>query len=80
MSTSKKTPAKPEWSKPYCGISYYPANQLYSTKTYWVSVIQYNSFTDLHCYHPGCFSPLKSTHKTVAAAKRAGERYMKKHA
>ena len=74
---ARKTPVRPEWSKPYCGITH--LGKL-DTKGYRVTVVAYNRFAELHRYFPDCgFSPLVSTHKNVEAAKRAGEKYLKKH-
>lgn len=66
------------WTKPFHGVTHAGT---YGTKTHWVTVCEYGTFSELACWFPGCgFSPKKSDHKTAEAAKRKGEKYLREHA
>jgi len=73
----KKSAPKLEWSKPYCGLTHLGK---FDPEGYRVTVVEWNHGAELKRYYPDCgFTSINSTHKNVATAKRAGERYMKKH-
>lgn len=61
------------WTKPYCGVSHLtPAG-----KKSRVSVCDYGSFAELHCWFPGCgFSPIESQQGSAEEARVAGEQWL----
>ncbi len=65
------------WTKPYHGVTHAGT---YGGQNHWVTACDYGSFATLTCWFPGCqFHPLHSDHKTIAAAKEAGEKYLRQH-
>lgn len=69
---------KLKWSHVYWGIQHLGN---YSNKNHWVTVIDYKKFAILNCHFPGCSfgQAVEVRYDTVLLARRAGERYLRKH-
>lgn len=65
------------WTNPYYGVQH--LNE--PGKKSRVSVTDYGSFAELHCWFPGCgFEPIKRHHFNAESARAEGEQWLKQAA
>jgi hypothetical protein len=65
------------WTEPFHGVQHLGAEGSL-TRSYWATVEDHGTFASLCRWFPGCgFEPHRSDHKTLAEAKRLGERWVR---
>ena len=66
-----------EWTKPFHGVTH--LNE-WGPKNYSATVIDYESFSEVLLYFPGCgFEPRSETYSSVENAKARAESYLTEH-